>query len=72
MISPLNMFLLLQLQSGKQCLCKYVLSFNLDQHCLKEGVRSPEKEYTRNAKIIELAAAVGSRINLILSNGQVQ
>ncbi|KAH9618819.1 hypothetical protein KSS87_009167 [Heliosperma pusillum] len=59
------------LYSGKQCLCKYILSSHLDQHWLEETNKYPENRSTRNTKIIGLADAVGSRINVILSNGQM-
>ncbi|KAK9683476.1 hypothetical protein RND81_10G143700 [Saponaria officinalis] len=59
------------LYSGKQCLCKYAISFHLDGYWREETIKSSEKRYTHNAKIIGLADAVGSRINVILSNGQM-
>ncbi|XP_074308133.1 anaphase-promoting complex subunit 1 isoform X2 [Silene latifolia] len=59
------------LYSGKQRLCKYILSSHLDQHWLEETYKSPENRSTQNTKIIGLADAVGSRINVILSNGQM-
>ncbi|KAL9226701.1 hypothetical protein vseg_002481 [Gypsophila vaccaria] len=59
------------LYSGKQCLCKYVLSLHSDGHWREKTIKSPENRSTNVAKIIGLADAVGSRINVILSNGQM-
>ncbi|KAL2945094.1 Anaphase-promoting complex subunit 1 [Bienertia sinuspersici] len=57
--------------SGKQCLCKYMIPLCLGNHQLKETISPPKSTYIDNVKIIGLADAVGARVNVILSNGQM-
>ena len=61
-----------ELQSGKQCLCRYTLP-----SCLGKGkvsnilVPSETASILHGLKIVGLADAVDGRINVIVNNGQV-
>lgn len=61
-----------QLQSGKQCLCRYMLP-----SCLRKSQPSLNLDFpdtssvSHDLKIIGLADAVEGRINVIVNNGQV-
>ncbi|GAB4827614.1 hypothetical protein Ancab_034497 [Ancistrocladus abbreviatus] len=59
------------LYSGKQCLCKYILPSCFERGQVSRNIRSSESSSVHMAKIIGLADAVGSRINVILSDGQM-
>lgn len=48
-----------------------MLPICLGNQQLKEPVNSPKSRYIYDVKIIGLADAVGARVNVILSNGQV-
>lgn len=62
------LFIYLFFQSGKQCLCRYMLP-----SCLSKGRFSefPEKSVSQGMKIVGLADAVEGRINVTVNNGQV-
>lgn len=54
------------MQSGKQCLCKYVMPSPLGRAKLS-GISNTISDL----KIVELADAVEGRVSLVLNNGQV-
>lgn len=58
------------LQSGKQCLCKYLLPSCLG-HISHSIEFSETASVPHDSKVLGLADAVEGRVNLILNNGQV-
>ncbi|GMH15411.1 hypothetical protein Nepgr_017252 [Nepenthes gracilis] len=62
---------ILFLYSGKQCLCKFILPSCFGKVQVSPSTVSAENSSIDVVKIIGLADAVRSRINVILSNGQM-
>lgn len=61
-----------QLQSGKQCLCRYMLPSCLSKSQPLVNLDFPDtSSVSHDLKIIGLADAVEGRINVIVNNGQV-
>ena len=61
-----------QLQSGKQCLCRYMLPSCLSKSQTSLNLDFPDtSSVSHDLKIIGLADAVEGRINVIVNNGQV-
>ncbi|XP_058110276.1 anaphase-promoting complex subunit 1 isoform X2 [Magnolia sinica] len=62
----------LLLYSGKQCLCRYYLPYSLGKGLVSDNAESSELTTNfHDLKIIGLADAVDSKINIIVNNGQV-
>lgn len=62
----------LLMQSGKLCLCKYVMPPFIENKRLLSGMDVSETNNTINdLKLVNLIDDVEGRINVILSNGQV-
>ncbi len=63
---------MLQLQSGKQILCRYLLPSGLSTSQASLNFDFPDtSSVSLDLKIIGLADAVEGRINVIVNNGQV-
>ncbi|KAL8144559.1 hypothetical protein V2J09_017591 [Rumex salicifolius] len=58
------------LYSGDQCLCKYLLPSSLGKD-LSSGFTMLKGTSYHDLKIVRLADAVGSRVNVCLNNGQI-
>lgn len=62
----------LELQSGRQCLCRYMLPSSLGKGQVSDNLMPSETvPILHDLKIIGLADAVDGRINVIVNNGQV-
>lgn len=64
-----NFTILLLHQSGKQCLCRYVLYGHAGVSHNVKPLEAPTA--FQDMKIVGLADAVEGRINVVLNNGQV-
>lgn len=63
----------LQLQSGKQCLCRYVLPSSLSKDRLSHNLDFRERaSVSHDLKIIGVADAIEGRINIVVNSGQVR
>lgn len=60
-----------KLQSGKQCLCRYLLPSSLNKFCPTNLDFSGSMAVSTDVKITGLADPVGGRINVFINNGQV-
>lgn len=61
------------LQSGKQCLCRFMLPSGLDQSQPAPGMNfSQNVPFSPDLKITGLADVVEGRINVIFNNGKVR
>ncbi|GAB2272646.1 hypothetical protein Dimus_007470 [Dionaea muscipula] len=59
------------LYSGRQCLCKFMLPSCLGGRQVSQNITTSESTAIHLVKIIGLADAVRSRVNVILNNGQM-
>lgn len=60
------------LQSGKQCLCRYLLPSSLGESQLLHNLKFSENmAFASDVKIIGLADSIEGRINVIVNSGKV-
>lgn len=59
------------LQSGKHCLCRYMLPSCVSEGQFSHNLEFPETSVTQGLKVIGLADAVEGRINVTVNNGKV-
>lgn len=58
-------------QSGKQCLCRYMLPSCFSKGRFSHSMEFPETSVSQGMKIVGLADAVEGRINVTVNKGQV-
>ena len=70
--TDVHFFIFLKLQSGKQCLCRYVLPCELERSAMfNNGLTIHSISSNNDLKITGVADSVQGRFNVILDNGQV-